>query len=318
MQLIRGRHNLRSAHRGSVLTIGNFDGVHRGHQRIVADVQQQAVRLGLKSTVMIFEPQPREFFDPDGAPARIMSLRDKLRALQQAGVDQVFCANFDQRFRSLTADEFVKDLLVDGLGAKALVIGDDFRFGCDRDGDFAFLTAAGQRYGFTVTDTPTCEWQGSRVSSTRVRSALAEGDLALAGALLGRPFSISGRVRHGDKIGRTLSLPTVNLGLHRLHAPVAGVFAVTVTGAGMVNQPGAANVGTRPSVNGVENRLEVHLLDYQEPDGQQDGLYGQHLNVQFHHFIRAEYPFDGLAALKAAIDNDVAQVRQFFRASPGH
>ncbi|MED5388449.1 MAG: bifunctional riboflavin kinase/FAD synthetase [Pseudomonadota bacterium] len=316
MRLIRGIHNLRDTHRGCVATIGNFDGVHLGHQRILDQVIAEARRRGLKATVMLFEPQPQEYFAPRQAPARLMSLRDKLIALREAGVDQVLCVRFDERFRSLTAEAFVKSLLVDGLGVEYLVVGDDFRFGCGRDGDFAYLQQAGAQFGFDVTDTATCEVAGERVSSTRVRAALDDGDFALAETLLGRPFAISGRVRHGDKIGRTLNLPTVNLALKRLHSPLAGVFAVTVTGAGMVNQAGAANMGDRPTVNGTENRLEVHLLDYGEEGSDagadKDSLYGKHLTVAFHHYVRPEEKFADLDQLKTAIWQDVDAVRNYF------
>ncbi|EDX89690.1 bifunctional riboflavin kinase/FAD synthetase [Alcanivorax sp. DG881] len=322
MRLIRGIHNLRDTHRGCVATIGNFDGVHQGHQRILDQVIAEARRRGLKSTVMLFEPQPQEFFSPQTAPPRLMSLRDKLIALREAGVDQVLCVRFDERFRSLTAEAFVKALLVDGLGVEYLVVGDDFRFGCGRDGDFAYLQQAGQQFGFAVTDTATCEVDGERVSSTRVRAALCDGDFALAERLLGRPFAISGRVRHGDKIGRTLGLPTVNLALKRLQSPLHGVFAVTVTGAGLVDQPGAANMGTRPTVNGTENRLEVYLLDYSDSAGgsgsgdtqrtHQDSLYGAHLTVAFRHYVRPEEKFADLDQLKTAIRQDVDAVRAFF------
>ncbi len=312
MRLIRGIHNLRDRHRGCVATIGNFDGVHQGHQKILDQVIAEARRRGSKATVMLFEPQPQEFFAPDQAPARLMSLRDKLIALREAGVDQVLCVRFDDRFRSLTAEAFVRSLLVEGLGIEYLVVGDDFRFGCGRDGDFAYLQQAGEQFGFAVTDTATCEIDGERVSSTRVRAALEDGDFTLAETLLGRPFSISGRVRHGDKIGRTLNLPTVNLALKRLRSPLQGIFAVTVEGEGFNGQPGAANMGTRPTVNGTENRLEVHLLDYTDAGVGKDSLYGKHLSVAFRHYVRAEEKFADLDQLKTAIWQDVEAVRDYF------
>lgn len=312
MRLIRGLHNLRAEHRGCVATIGNFDGVHQGHRRILDQVIEQARRRGKKATVMLFEPQPAEYFAPDKAPARLMSLRDKLVALRQAGVDQVFCARFNERFRSLSAQAFVQELLVQGLDVDYLVVGDDFRFGQGRDGDFNYLKQAGEQFGFAVTDTPTCEQDGQRVSSTRVRQALAAGDFALAERLLGRPFAIRGRVRHGDKIGRTLDMPTANLALKRLRSPLNGVFAVTVSGAGLNNQLGAANMGTRPTVNGTENRLEVHLLDYPGAAQGDNSLYHKHLTVAFHHYVRSEEKFADLDQLKTAIWQDVQRVRTYF------
>jgi len=306
MELIRGLHNLRPRHRGCVATIGNFDGVHRGHRRILDQVLEQARARGLKSAVMLFEPQPQEFFAPEQAPPRLMTLRDKIRALDAAGIDLLLCCQFNDAFRSQSAEQFVQRLLVGGLGVEYLVVGDDFRFGAGREGDFAYLTAAGAGFGFDVTDTPTCLIDDERVSSTRVRAALQQGDLAQAAVLLGRPYAISGRVRHGDKIGRQLNTPTANLAMRRVQSPVAGVYSVRVSGAGLHGAPAVANVGTRPTVNGTDNRLEVHLLDY---DGD---LYGKYLDVEFLHYQREEKKFDGLDALKMAIRQDIDHARHFF------
>lgn len=303
MELIRGIHNLRPRHRGCVLTIGNFDGVHLGHQRILQRVHEQAEALAVRSAVMLFEPQPREFFAPDQAPARLMSLRDKVCALREQGVDQVLCARFNQRFRSQTAEQFVSDLLLDGLAIRHLVVGDDFRFGADRQGDFAYLRRAGDEHGFAVEDTPTCQLDGKRVSSTRIREALAAGNLALAQRLLGRPYSVSGRVRHGDAIGRTLNLPTANLALARQQSPLSGVYVVRVHGASEQALPAVANIGYRPTVGGQQARIEVHLLDFS------GDLYGRHLRVDFLHHLRGEKKFDGLDALKAAIHQDIDQAK---------
>jgi riboflavin kinase/FMN adenylyltransferase len=306
MELIRGIHNLRARHRGCVATIGNFDGVHRGHRKILEQVIAEARRRGQKSAVMLFEPQPPEYFAPEKAPPRLMALRDKLRALRELGVDQVLCARFDERFRAQSAREFVSDLLVDGLGIHYLVVGDDFRFGNDRAGDFNYLVKAGGEFGFEVTDTPTCEQEGERVSSTRIRQALAVGDLDQAAALLGRPYMISGRVQHGDRIGRTIGVPTANLKPGHPRMAVSGVYAVTVSGAGLKEAPAVANVGNRPTVGGTESRLEVHVLDF---DGD---LYEKHLDVHFRHFIRPEEKYDGLEALKTAIQRDMDQARHYF------
>jgi riboflavin kinase / FMN adenylyltransferase len=311
MELIRGIHNLRRQQQGCVATIGNFDGVHRGHQKILERVQAEARARGLASTVMLFEPQPTEFFCPGQAPARLMSLRDKLRTLAAMGVDRVFCARFNDRFRSQSAEQFVKDLLVDGLGVQHLVVGDDFRFGSGREGDFVYLRDAGQRYGFSVEDTPTCEYDGERVSSTRVRAALATGELPLAEALLGHAYSISGRVHHGDKLGRTIDVPTANLPLRQLRVPITGVFAVTVDGPGLKQYPAVANMGSRPTVDGRDWRLEVHLLDY---DGD---LYGRHLDVSLRHFIRPEVKFDSFDALRDAIHQDIDTARRWFAGQRG-
>ena len=306
MELIRGVHNLRPRHAGCVATIGNFDGLHRGHRAMVEAVRRQARDRDEKAAVMLFEPQPVEFFAPDKAPPRLMTLRDKLRALAELEVDQVLCARFDDQFRSRSARNFVQQLLVDGLGVRHLVVGDDFRFGQDRAGDFDYLQTAGQEFGFTVEDTPTCEHGGARVSSTRIREALADGDLISAEALLGRPYSISGRVRHGDEIGRTIDVPTANLQPGQNRMAVAGVYAVTVTGGGLRDAPAVASVGRRPTVAGRENRLEVHVLDFA------GDLYEQHLDVAFRHFIRPEEKYDGLEALKSAIRRDIEQARTYF------
>ena len=309
MELIRGLHNLRPAHRGGVATIGNFDGVHIGHRRILDQLIAEARARQVPATVILFEPQPAEFFAPEKAPPRLMTLRDKVLALRRAGVDQVLCCRFDQRFRSQSAAQFVDNLLVRGLGIVHLVVGDDFRFGADRCGDFAYLVEAGSQHGFTVADTPTCEIAAERVSSTRIRATLQNGELDLAAALLGHPYAISGRVRHGDKLGRQIGVPTANLAMRRVQSPVAGVYAVRVNGGGLQGAPGVANVGTRPTVNGTDNRLEVHLLDFS------GDLYSRHLEVEFLHFLRPEKKFDGLEALTAAIHADIDNAKAFFSQS---
>lgn len=309
MQLIRGIHNFQGQEAGPcVLTIGNFDGVHLGHQRILAQVKEKAKEQQLLSSVMVFEPQPLEWFRPDQAPARIMSLRDKLTALRNYGIERVFCARFNKSFQSLSASEFVKQVLVKGLNVRHLVVGDDFRFGSGREGDFAYLCEAGKAHGFTVEDTPTYLHDGQRVSSTRVREALAQGKLQEAEMLLGHPYFISGRVHHGDKIGRKIGTPTANLVLRHAKVPINGVYVVTVTGAGLQDHPAVASVGTRPTVGGAQLRLEVHLLNFN------GDLYGQHLTVTMKHFLRPELKFDGLDALTQAIHKDIQQATQWFTA----
>ena len=307
MQLVRGLHNLLPQHRGCVATIGNFDGVHRGHLAVLERLLERAAELNLPSCVVIFEPQPREFFAPDSAPVRLSRLRDKVELLAEAGVDLVLCLAFNQRLRELSATAFVQVVLVEGLGVKHLEIGDDFRFGCDRSGDFAFLQQAGETFGFTVEEAATVELNGSRVSSTRVREALQAADIALAEDLLGRPFAIAGRVVHGQKLGRQLGAPTANVQLKRHRVPLNGVFLVSVELDGVL-QPGVANIGVRPSVktDGFAH-LEVHLLDYV------GDLYGRHLLVVFHHKLRDEQRFASLEALKSAITADVVAARAFWQ-----
>ncbi|MGE6792618.1 FMN adenylyltransferase /riboflavin kinase [Pseudomonas guineae] len=306
MQLVRGLHNLRPQHRGCVATIGNFDGVHRGHQAILARLRERSAELGVPSCVLIFEPQPREFFAPEGAPARLARLRDKLALLAAEGVDRVLCLSFNRRLRELSAAEFVQRVLVDGLGVQHLEVGDDFRFGCDRAGDFAFLAEAGEREGFSVEAASTVELDGIRVSSTRVREALDVGDFALAEHLLGRPFQIVGRVLHGQKLGRQLNAPTANVQLKRKRVPLRGVYLVSTEIDGQT-WPGVANIGVRPSVAGDGSaHLEVHVLDFA------GDLYGRRLTVAFHRKLRDEQRFASLEALKAAIAADIVAARAYW------
>ncbi len=290
---------------GCVATVGNFDGVHLGHAAILEQLQEHAVRWGVPATVILFEPQPREFFSPQYSPARIMTLREKVETFAGLGVDRLLCVRFDKTFASQSPQEFCNDFLVKGLGIRQLVVGDDFRFGQDRSGDFATLEAAGARFGFGVEDTRTYEINGRRVSSTWVREALEKADFELAACLLGRPFSMAGRVVHGDKIGRTLGVPTANLWPNRLKSPLHGVYAVHVTLDG-VARPAVANVGPRPTVGGARWRLETHLLDY---DGD---LYGKRVMVRFLAKLRDEHKFSGLDELKARIRVDIDAAREFF------
>ncbi|TCD18366.1 bifunctional riboflavin kinase/FAD synthetase [Pseudomonas sp. IC_126] len=310
MQLVRGLHNLRPRHRGCVATIGNFDGVHRGHQAILARLRERAAEFGLPSCVVIFEPQPREYFSPDKAPARLTRLREKLQLLAEQGIDRVLCLAFNRRLREMSAAEFVHATLVEGLDVQHLEVGDDFRFGCDRAGDFNFLLKAGAAEGFSVEAATTIEVEGERVSSTRLRQVLADGDLALAERLLGRPFSLAGRVMHGQALGRQLGAPTANVQLKRKSTPLSGVFMVS-TGVDDVLQPAVANIGMRPSVESDgKPHLEVHLLNYQ------GDLYGRQLRVTFHRKLRDEQRFASLEALRTAIEADIAAAREYWRASP--
>ena len=306
MKFIRGIHNLNEQHRGCVLTIGNFDGVHRGHQALMSRLCEEGRKRNLPVVVMVFEPQPLELFAGDKAPARLTRLREKLRYLAEAGVDKVLCVRFDRRFAALSAQSFISELLVEKLDVKYLAVGDDFRFGAGRQGDFLLLQKAGAEYGFDVVSTETFCDGGKRISSTAVRQALAADDLALAQSLLGHPFSISGRVVHGDALGRTLGFPTANLPLRRSVSPVKGVYAVEVRGLTPEPLPGVANIGTRPTVKGLRQQLEVHLLDINMD------LYGRHIDVVLKQKIRNEQRFASLEALKEQIAKDVVTARQFF------
>ncbi len=305
MQLVRGLQNLRPRHRGCVATIGNFDGVHRGHQAILARLRERADELGVPSCVVIFEPQPREFFGPDTAPARLTRLRDKLALFAAAGVDRVLCLSFNRRLRELSAAEFVHAILVEGLGVQHLEVGDDFRFGCDRAGDFAFLQQAAVVEGFTLEAASTVEIDGLRVSSTRVRESLAAADFVLAERLLGRPFQISGRVLHGQKLARQFGTPTANVQLKRRRVPLTGVYLVSVELDGK-SWPGVANIGVRPTVQGDGNaHLEVHLLEFV------GDIYGRRLTVAFHQKLRDEQRFASLE-----IHADVAAARALWQGQP--
>ncbi|WP_226571943.1 bifunctional riboflavin kinase/FAD synthetase [Mangrovibacter yixingensis] len=304
MKLIRGIHNLSQIPRGCVLTIGNFDGVHRGHQALLQGLCAEGVKRQLPVVVMIFEPQPLELFAGENAPARLTRLREKLHYLSDSAVDYVLCVRFDRRFAALTAQQFITDLLVDKLDVKLLAVGDDFRFGAGRQGDFLLLQQAGKEYGFDVTSAQTYCHDGLRISSTSVRQALKEDDLTRAENLLGHPFVISGRVVHGDELGRTIGFPTANLPLRRLVSPVKGVFAVEVYGLGDNPIPGVANIGTRPTVAGVRQQLEVHLLDTNM------NLYGRHIDVVLRHKIRNEQRFASLDALKEQIAKDESTARE--------
>jgi len=290
--------SLQRARGRCALTIGNFDGVHRGHRALVDRVIARAREAKLTSCVLTFEPHPREFFAGEAAPARITRLRDKLDLLGQAGIERVHVARFDARFAALPAGRFIEDVLVRGLGTRWLLVGQDFRFGVRRTGDFATL----QDHGFTVEAMPDVEFDGRRVSSSAVRAALKAGDLRGAERLLGHPYTISGRVAHGAKLGRGLGFPTANIVLRR-PPPIAGIFVVEVDGYGH----GVASVGRRPTINPVPiPLLEVHLFDRDED------LYGEHLRVRFLQKLRDEEKYDGLPALQAAIARDARQAREFF------
>lgn len=307
MELIRGIHNILERHRGCVLTIGNFDGVHLGHQAVLRQVLLQAERLQLPSVVMLFEPQPREFFAPDFAPARLCRLRDKLKLLEALGIDRVVCVQFNQKFAQWQAEMFVEQLLVDSLGVKYLVVGDDFRFGCGRRGNFAMLREGGLKHGFDVINTHSLRLDQARVSSTAIRNELLHDRLDAAAQMLGRRFAISGRVVHGEALGRKLGFPTANLLLKRLASPVKGVFAVMVNiNGGTKRWCGMANIGSRPTVKGVRQQLEVHLFDFA------GDLYGKQLEVTLVEKLRDEMNFAGLEQLTEQLAKDHIAAEQVF------
>ena len=313
MELIRGLHNLRPRHLGCVATIGAFDGVHHGHRAVLQQVLDKAAELALPSVVMVFEPLPREFLAPERGPARLMSFREKFEALDALGIDRLLRIRFTHSLRNMSALDFIERIFVEGLGARCVILGDDLRFGRDREGGFELMKSQGEVHGFECLHTTTLAFDDERVSSSRIREALADGDFSLVERLLGRPYAITGKVVRGDQRGRTLGAPTANIQLQRRKAPLAGVFAVKVTGAGESALRGVANVGFRPSV-GEQPRasLEVHLLDF---DGD---LYGQRLAVTFCHRIRAEEKFASLDALQEQIHKDIAEGRAYFEAEPSN
>ena len=312
MQLIRGLHNLRPEHRGCVATIGNFDGVHLGHQAVIGQLGEEAGRLHLPSALITFEPQPMEYFRPQQAPARLTRLREKVEALRRFHIDRLLLLPFTRKLAQMSAGDFIQRVLVDGLGLRYLVVGDDFRFGKDRTGDFAMLQAAGHEHGFAVVNMHTFEIEGERVSSTRVRGALNQGDLGGAAQLLGRTYRMSGRVAHGKKLGRQLGFPTANIHVHRKATPLQGIFVVEVFGIEGEPLPGVASLGTRPTVDGTTTILEVYLFDFDRD------IYGAHLQVSFLHKLRDEVRYTTLDALKIQIGKDVENARNYFQSRQGY
>jgi riboflavin kinase/FMN adenylyltransferase len=309
MELIRGLHNLKARHRGCVATIGNFDGVHLGHQAIIGQLAEVGAELHLPTTVIIFEPQPLEYFQKgDQVPPRLTRLREKLRALRRYSVDRVLCLRFDEQLAGMPPEEFIRRILVDGLGVRYLVVGEDFRFGAKRAGDFALLKRAGEKHGFQAVPMHTVAMDGERVSSTRIRQALAAGDLATAEKLLGRPYRMCGRVAHGDKRGRTIGVPTANVHLHRVATPVKGVYVVEVFGLHHEPVAGVANVGSRPTVDGTRTLLEIHLFEFSRE------IYGHYININFLHKLRDEQRFASFEELKTRIQRDIEEARNWLAA----
>lgn len=307
MELIRGLHNLPAPAHGCVLSIGNYDGVHRGHQALLAQLRALSTETGLPATVLTFEPTPREYFAPGQAPLRVLTLRDKLDALASYGVQRVVIARFDARLAELSAGAFISEVIGKQLGAKALVIGDDFRFGRGRQGDFALLQAEARRHDYQLVRAETLMVEGSRCSSTALRAALAEADLPAARRLLGRHFSISGPVRHGKKLARELGMPTANIPLHRKPPLPFGVYAVRASVLGQLHGcAGIASLGVRPTIGTTPCLLEVHLF------GTDAQLYGKPMKVEFLRHEREEQKFDSLAAMKRQMHLDADHVKTYF------
>lgn len=309
MELIRGIHNILPQHKGCVLTIGNFDGVHLGHQAVLTQVKQLAELHQLPSCVMVFEPQPLELFAGAAAPARISRFREKYQALAALGIDRLLCVGFNQAFAAQQPEQFIQTLLLDKLGVKHLIVGDDFQFGKNRTGNYALLQQAAQQYGFSLNSTSSLKLGELRVSSTLIRQALEGDQLLLAQSMLGRPFTLTGRVRHGRKLGRDLGFPTANVWLYRRKLPVSGVYAITARTLYGEFQ-GVANIGNRPTVQGVREQLEAHLFDFN------NDLYGSQIEVTLRHKLRAEQRFANLDALKQQIAADTIAAKQYFSQQP--
>jgi riboflavin kinase/FMN adenylyltransferase len=307
MQIIRGLHNIRPEHRGCVATIGNFDGVHHGHQLLLAHLNAKRDELRSPSVLITFEPLPREYFSADVKPGRLTRFREKVTLLARSGLDRMICLPFNEQVSQITAESVIEDFLVGQLGIRYIVVGDDFRFGRGRAGDYSMLKRAGDRFGFEVSHIGTLTFDHERVSSTRIREALGAGDIRLAEKLLGHRFFVMGHVMYGRQLGRELGTPTANIALHRYPAPLEGVFAVRVSGLTREYQ-GVANIGVRPTVDGKQPMLEVHLFDYS------GDLYGRLLTVTFCHKIRPEQRFDSLDDLQAQIGRDVESARAWFAA----
>jgi riboflavin kinase / FMN adenylyltransferase len=314
MHIFRGFHHSSIAP-ACALTIGNFDGVHRGHQAMLALLRSEASHRGLPACVLTFEPHPRDYFaalTKSHAPTRIASLRDKVGELERCGIDQVVVLRFEQTLAALSPLAFITQVLQQGLGARYVLVGDDFRFGAQRAGDYALLDAIGAEQHFDVARMNSYEVHGQRVSSSAVRAALMQGDMNTAAALLGRPYSISGHVLHGQKLGRELGFRTLNLRLHHRHIAAQGIFAVRVQG--LLKDEwclGVASLGKRPTVDDSgQVWLETHVLDWPVQLGAEGG-YGKLIKVELIHKIRDEARYDTLAALQQAIADDVAQARAF-------
>lgn len=307
-RIIRSLTQLPEAAIGGVVTLGSFDGVHLGHQALILETVKRARARGVPSVLITFEPLPREFFSRSKpAIGRLTRMREKVTFISALGIDYIVILKFNQILAAKTATAFVKDFLVDSLQAVEVLVGDDFHFGRERQGNFSFLVQMGKQHGFVTAAMPTFLVDGERVSSTRVRAALLKDDQTLTKKLLGRPYTMQGRVRHGNKLGRQWGFPTANIFLHRSLAPVGGIYTVLVHGLSETPLPGVANLGVRPTVDGTRALLEVHLLDFNQD------IYGRYVEVEFCHKLREEIRYPTIALLIEQIARDVAESRDYFQ-----
>lgn len=305
-ELIRELYNLTQRHTGCVVTIGNFDGVHRGHLQVLNFLKQIAAQLALPSLVIIFEPQPLEFFIPHTAPPRLTRWQEKFFLLAQAKIDKVLVIRFTAWLAALRAKQFVTDILHDRLGVRQMVIGEDFKFGHAKEGDVALLQTLGQELEMAVTIVPPLKINGKRISSTGIRQLLAEGNLEQAETLLGGPYFMIGRIVYGNQLGRQLGFPTANIYLHRTATPLVGIYAVRLYGIDAKILPGVAYIGTRPTIHGTRTVLEVHLFNFDK------NIYGKKVRVEFCKKIRDDKKFASLELLKQQISHDVKEARNYF------
>lgn len=308
MELIYGINSLRPEHRGCVATIGAFDGIHLGHQKVLSQLDMYAKQFDLPSTIIVFEPLPREYFAPMQSPARITSFRERWQVLKKlTNVDRVFLIHFTEKVSKMSATEFIHAVFIEGLGARQVVLGDDLRFGHDRKGDFNLLAEVGAPHNLSVSQADTFSLDGERVSSTRIRGLLEQSDFTNAERLLGRPYSICGKVVYGKQLGRTLGAPTANVELHRLRSALSGVYAVQVVLPDGTKKRGVANVGTRPTVDNesIKAILEVHILDFNQE------IYGKHIEVFFDKKIRDEKRFNSIDELKTQIHKDIEFAKNY-------
>ncbi len=290
---------------GCVVTIGAFDGIHRGHQAILQRLKRESEKLDCPAYVMCFEPTPGEFFSNENPPARLTRFRERFQTLASLGIDGMFCPRFDDAMRALSPEEFVSKLLVDKLAAKHVVVGDDFKFAARAAGTIDYLRKAGERFGFGVTEVPAIQQGAERVSSTAIRRALVDGDMRKVSAMLGRDYSMSGHVVYGNQLGRTLGFPTANIPVMRMSSPVQGIFAVRVHGLREGVLDAVANVGTRPTVTGSgKTILEVFIFDFDRD------IYGKFLEVKFIARLRDELKFPDLESMTVQIHRDADQARE--------
>jgi riboflavin kinase/FMN adenylyltransferase len=308
MRIVRTLHRVPADLRGAAVTIGNFDGVHLGHQRVMRQLVDEAGRRGIRPLVMVFEPQPQEYFTPYKAPARLTTLREKIVALGNCGIGDLLCLRFGRAVAEIEAEEFVRRFLVDALGARLVIVGDDFRFGRGRRGDFALLASMGRKHGYDLVDMETFTVQGRRVSSSWIRELLAAGDVEAAMRLLGRPYGITGRVVRGEGVGRTLGFPTANIDVHERVPPLRGIYAVRVLGLNAGPISGVASIGTRPVFAGTRLLLEVFLFDWEAE------IYGRRITVEFHCHLRPERNFASVEELRTQMRRDEEQARALLAA----